>query len=69
MIAYPLVQADFLDKLLFPQIQECGNQLVIILIKQIADMTYSEYGVLHAATIRTNPHAVLVLNLQEDFVC
>ena len=42
---------------------------VIDLLQQIADMTYTEDGVLHAASIRTNPHAIFILNLQEDLVC
>ena len=57
-----------LDELLLPQIQECINQLVVILLLEITNVTYTEDGIFHAATIRTNPHAIFVLYLQENFV-
>lgn len=51
-----------------PQLLKRRNQLIIILFLQIPDVPHAEDGILHAATVGADPHAVFVLDLQEDFV-
>ena len=57
-----------LDEAFLLEVHKGIEQLVVVGLMEIADVTDAEDGVLHFSTVRADPDAVFVLDFEEDVV-